>query len=258
MPKITIITPILNSSKTLTRALDSICSQSADIEHIVLDAGSTDGSVELLKSYLKRYNLKLIHVPDLPLYPSIELGFQQCKGEINCWLNADDYYLPGALAAVAKTFSEHPNLNWLTGIPSWHYEANNAFKICPYVPIYSRHFIRLGLHRRNGLGFLQQESMFWRNSLYKRTGGAKVLRRYRLAADFHLWRAFAKQTALRTIDKVLACFSISEGQLSQRRRSQYDKECGGIRLPFLARPFGRLINQVYSLFFSDSCISYLK
>ena len=112
-PTISIVTPCLNAAATIGRTLDSVASQSyPGVEHVVVDGGSTDGTLELLAQFP---DVKVISEPDDGLSDAVNKGIALASGELVGWLNADDWYLPGALAAVGEAADANPRAEWFTG-----------------------------------------------------------------------------------------------------------------------------------------------
>lgn len=115
LPRISVITPSFNQARFLGDTLQSVVSQGyPDLEHIVIDGGSTDGSVALIEQ----------HAPHLAYWVSerdrgqshaINKGFARATGEVLTWLNSDDTFLPGALETVGKVFAEHPDVDLVYG-----------------------------------------------------------------------------------------------------------------------------------------------
>ena len=113
--RISVITVCFNSAKTLTRTLDSVAEQDyPEIEHIVIDGGSFDGSVNILTTY----SGKLAHVlsePDEGIYDAMNKGLKLASGDVLCFLNADDHYAcPTVLSSVSKKMRTN-NLDVLIG-----------------------------------------------------------------------------------------------------------------------------------------------
>lgn len=103
-PRITIVTPSFNQADFLEETLVSVLSQDyPNLEYIVIDGGSTDGSVAILETYSDRLT-DWVSEPDRGQTDAIAKGFEMATGEIINWLNSDDLLLPGALSAVARTF----------------------------------------------------------------------------------------------------------------------------------------------------------
>ena len=101
--RFSIVTPTFNRRDMLVEALDSVSRQDwPEVEHIVVDGGSTDGTLELVAS---RPTLRLIGGPDKGVYDALNKGIAAATGEIVCFLNSDDIFEPGALNAAAEGFS---------------------------------------------------------------------------------------------------------------------------------------------------------
>jgi len=110
LPGITIITPSFNQSRFLETAIRSVLEQEyPDLEYIVLDGGSTDGSVEIIERYAER--IDYWHSgPDDGQASAINQGWEMARGEVLGWLNSDDRLEPGALGAVGEAFGNDPSL----------------------------------------------------------------------------------------------------------------------------------------------------
>ena len=112
-PTISIVTPCLNAAATIGRTLDSVASQGyPEVEHVVVDGGSTDGTLELLAQFPE---VKVVSEPDEGLSDAVNKGIALASGELVGWLNADDWYLSGALAAVGDAADANPRAEWFTG-----------------------------------------------------------------------------------------------------------------------------------------------
>src|ERR1700735_103545 len=128
-PEVSIVTPCLNAEPFIEAAVESVLSQDyAHIEYIVMDGGSTDGTLQILKKYQDR--LTLITAPDQGTADAIDRGFHRSSGTILGWLNADDAYLPGAISAAVKIFNSHPDQAVVYGNASWIDPLGN--RIAPY------------------------------------------------------------------------------------------------------------------------------
>lgn len=109
---VSVITPCLNPGSRLTRCLDSIEEQTyAEVEHIVVDGGSTDGTLDLLASRGARF----VSEPDRGQVDAINKGFRLARGDVLGWLNADDILLPDAIETVIEALVAHPSAGWVYG-----------------------------------------------------------------------------------------------------------------------------------------------
>lgn len=110
LPSITVITPNWNGARFIERCLLSVLGQrepGVELEYIVVDGGSTDGSLEIIDRY-RDGMARVISEKDQGPASAINKGLQLATGDVVAWLNADDFYFPGSLARVARAFAEHP------------------------------------------------------------------------------------------------------------------------------------------------------
>lgn len=125
-PKISIVTPSYNQGQFLEETIRSVLLQNIpNLEYIVMDGGSTDGSLEILK----KYEPWLTHwesAKDNGQADAIQRGFNQSKGKFLAWINSDDYYLPGAVYNALKSLIKTPHFSFLVG-SSYHLDQNGIF-----------------------------------------------------------------------------------------------------------------------------------
>src|SRR4051812_37287519 len=109
LPRFTIVTPSFNQAAYLERTIRSIVDQGyPNLEYFVMDGGSTDGSIDIIKRYDEQIDY-WVSGPDGGQAAAINAGWARGSGEIVAWLNSDDYYLPGALRWVADYMVSHPD-----------------------------------------------------------------------------------------------------------------------------------------------------
>lgn len=220
-PKVSIVTACYNSEKYLEKCIMSIMSQTYDnVEHIIIDGGSNDKTLDIIKKYEKKYNMRWISEKDNGMYDAISKGFAMADGDIYAWLNSDDMYMPWACEIVARIMQE-TDTHWCTGIPCHYNERGVAYNIPRVTPVFQRRFIRKGYMDGRVATFLEQESMFWDRNLWEKCSG--VLSNYKMAGDYHLWKKFAEYEKLVTIDSVISGFRIHTGQKSEDRGKYYSE-----------------------------------
>jgi hypothetical protein len=143
-------------------------------------------------------------------------GFAQTRGEIMGWLGSDDMLLPGALGVVREIFDAFPDVEWVTTLYPLTWDVEGRAVRCDAGRGFSRASLLHGEHLPGGptfAGWVQQESTFWRRSLWERTG-ARLDDSLRLAADFDLWLRFAAEADLVGVRTPLGGFRAHGEQLS--------------------------------------------
>lgn len=213
LPKITVVTPNFNQGAFIERTIRSVIDQGyPNLEYIIIDGGSTDNSVEIIKKYAS----KLSHwesQKDEGMYDAINKGFARSTGEIMCWLNSDDMHRDQSLFKVAELFANNPKAAWIMGYPTLINKNDEVTWQGQDAQVYNPYFFYLHNHSRD-FSFIQQESTFWRRSLWDKAGG-KLDLNYSLAGDFDLWMRFFRHETLYFTKKELSAFRRREGQKSE-------------------------------------------
>jgi glycosyltransferase involved in cell wall biosynthesis len=253
---ISIVTPTMNAANVLGRNIAMMRDQRAKCEHIIQDGGSTDKTKQLVDSYASTYNLRFFQERDEGIYDAVAKGMEKAEGEIFGWLGADDHYLPWTLSSVQELFAERPEIDWIIGIPALGFNDCRQVWIPPLAPVYLREAIRRGYYRPGLLGTISQEAMFWRRSLWERCDAGQLIRRYRYAGDYHLWKAFSIHAKLFSVCTPLAVFSVSNEQTSGKHLASYIKEIDPNETRFRRTPSfaGALFNKVISLVLNSSVV----
>lgn len=221
--KISIVTACLNQEHTVRESIRSIVGQDyPNLEYIFIDGASTDSTLAIATQY-KDLIGQLISEKDDGQYEAISKGFQHSTGDIMAWLNGDDTYFPWTFSVVNEIFSSFPEIDWIIGLPSFLNKRGHLTDIHSKPASFPRRLISKGLYDEKRGGYLQQESMFWRRSLWTKVGGLDL--NYRYAADFDLWTRFARHTELALINTPLAAFRVLRGeQKSSKHRDNYLSE----------------------------------
>jgi glycosyltransferase involved in cell wall biosynthesis len=211
--KISIVTPSFNQARFVEETINSVLGQNYEnLEYVVIDGGSTDGSDALIEKY-RRYLHYYVSEPDLGHGNALNKGFSQTTGHIMAWLNSDDKYLPWTFRTVSEIFEEHPDINWIVGTHGFWNDrgaltnTNEFFRnIVDYLSGQQR--------------YIQQESVFWRRSLWEKAGGY-IDESYRLMVDGELWCRFFALDRLWHVRCVLSGYRMHAGN----RGRVFDEDC---------------------------------
>lgn len=158
LPKISIVTPSYNQAQYLEQTILSVLNQGHDpLEFIIIDGGSTDGSVDVIRKYEDRLAY-WISEKDRGQAHALNKGLGRASGEIVAYLNSDDLYLPGALAAVVSYFREHPACEWLCGDTLMFGEEHEDSVVQAQVP-------QSAAHALSWAYTAPQPGMFWKREL---------------------------------------------------------------------------------------------
>lgn len=203
-PTISVVTACFNMAQYIEQTIQSVVSQNyPHLEYIVIDGASTDGTTDIIDRYSDNIDV-VISEHDDGQYHAIQKGFEKSNADIMAWLNADDIYCPWTLSLVGEIFERFPDINWIIGLPSHLNKRGQCTRVSSFVSAYPQDYMRSGWFRASLAGYLQQESMFWRRSLWEKVGGLDLSLKY--AADFKLWTQFAKYSELVSVAVPLALF----------------------------------------------------
>ena len=217
-PKISIVTPSYNQAEYLEHTIQSVLGQGyPNLEYIIIDGGSTDGSVDIIKKYESQLAY-WISERDNGMYEAIQKGFDKSTGEIMAWINSDDMYHPKSLFVVAELFNLFPDVQWLTG-------ANTTFNEkgqCVYATS-PTNLTKFDIYQKR-IEWIQQESTFWRRKLWDKSG-AYINTNLKYAGDFELWLRFFRTDNLVFSSALFGGFrQRSSNQLSLEMLDKYYDE----------------------------------
>lgn len=229
-PLVSIVTPSYNQGQFIEDTILSVKNQDyPNIEHIIVDGGSTDNTLEILKKYEGTYNMRWVSEPDEGQADAINKGFMQSRGQILAWLNADDTYLFSAVSTAVAYLIKHLEADLVYGNIYIIDEQGNELKICRTVP-YDIHMHLAGVF------IVPQQAAFWRREAFFRAGMLNPKLQFSL--DGELWLKMAKMgMELHFIDKILANFrmhpaskTVSKARLAKEESRQVKEVILGRRL----------------------------
>lgn len=217
-PKISIITPSYNQGNYLEETILSVINQNyPNLEYIVIDGGSTDNSVDIIKKY-EQYISFWVSEPDQGMYYAIQKGFSKSTGDIMAWINSDDIFFPNAISRAVDIFTRYAAVEWLGGSLCQINEKSDIVCAVAQSKWNKYKYYRLDYQ------YIQQEGTFWRRSLWKKAG-SYISTQFKLAGDLELWLRFFGHAEYYTLNVPLGCFRLrSQGQKSLELRELYNEE----------------------------------
>lgn len=223
--KFSIVTPTLNRMNYLRLCIESVIDQDyKDVEHVIVDAGSTDGTVPMLESLSARYGerIRWISEPDRGISDGVNKGFQMANGNVINWIGSDDKLANGALSTVASYLARNPAVLWLYGSFVIVDGQGNVMRNMRAKPFDRKRFLRSG--------YICGPSVFFRAELARKVGPVREDLKY--AMDFELCLRMAAIAEPHKLDAVLAYFSFHPGSITMTRRLAQLDESLRFSLPF--------------------------
>jgi hypothetical protein len=227
LPTITVVTPCLNAERFIGRMIGSVAAQAYPrLEHVLVDGGSTDGTMRIVEAHRDRF-ARISSGSDRGMYDALNRGFAGTTGVVMTWLNADDEWLPGTLRAVGRIFATLPEVEWIsTALPAAIDEDGATIKVNRFEGFSRAGFLRgeyLAAAGWPAAGFIQQESTFWRRSLWERAG-ARLEESLSSAGDFELWARFFRHAECWCVDVPLGCYRRHAAQKTSQAFGGYLEE----------------------------------
>ena len=179
-PKISIVTPSFNQGKYIEQTILSVLDQHyPNLEYIIVDGGSTDETVEIIKKYEQRLTW-WVSEPDRGQTDAINKGFAKCTGDIFNWINSDDYYESGTFEKLADFFNKNKTINVVCGREWGFNDANHADKI-----LHSGSVIKENVFETIQIGIIDQPCTFFRKKYIDKFFPLDISLRY--VMDRQLW-----------------------------------------------------------------------
>jgi glycosyltransferase involved in cell wall biosynthesis len=226
-PVIGIVTPTYNMAHFLEETIESVLSQDyPHVDYVVMDAGSKDGSVEILQKYGDRF--RWVSEKDRGQADAVNKGYHATSGEIFTFLNSDDTYLPGALSTIAKHFKANPGVGMIYG-EAYHVKLDGEI-IAPYP---TQPF---DLRTLNNQCYICQPAAFMLREAFYNAGMMNVDMHF--ALDYELWIRIAKQYGVRKVDEFLATSRMHmDNKTLSKRRLVYQEILSTVKTQFHYAPY---------------------
>jgi glycosyltransferase involved in cell wall biosynthesis len=196
---VSIVTPSYNQARYIEATIQSVLSQDyPHIEYIIVDGGSSDGTLEIIKKYEKKIAW-WVSEKDQGQTDAINKGFGRARGELLAWINSDDTYQPGAVSVAVKFLAEHPKVGMVYGDCNF---INESGQIIGKFNSAQTNYRLL----RQGFVHIPQQTMFFRANLWKQVGPLDAS--FYFAMDYDLWTRIAARTEIQYVPQTWANFRL--------------------------------------------------
>jgi glycosyltransferase involved in cell wall biosynthesis len=214
LPLVSIITPSYNQVRFIEATLRSVLEQDyPNIEYLVVDGASTDGSVEIIRRYADRLAW-WVSEKDTGQSEAVNKGLRRTRGEIVGWLNSDDVYLPGAVSAAVAAFQSHPQAGLIYG-DARAIDADGK----PFNVMHARQYTLADLLAFN---IICQPAAFMRRSVLERVNYLNP--NYQLLMDNLLWMCIAQKAPMIYVPRTWAAARYHEQAKNRTRGAAYGRE----------------------------------
>lgn len=242
LPSISVVTPCLNAAGTIEEALESVRAQGYPrLEHLVVDGGSTDGTLEILE---RAEGVRYVSEPDGGRVDAVNKGVAMTGGDVIAWLNADDRYHPGALRAVGEAFAANPGAMWATGYCDIIDADGNEIRsaVTAYKNALLRHWSYPLYLTQN---FVSDPATFVRREALDEAGPLDP--RYRISHDYDIWLRIGRRHRPAVLRRTLSSFRMMEGTESMEGFERQFREHAEIaRLHGAGHPLPVAVNRAMS------------
>lgn len=229
-PMVSIVTPSFNQGHFIEETILSVKNQDyPNIEHIVVDGGSTDNTLEILRKYESTYNLRWVSEPDEGHADAVNKGFRMAKGEIIGWLNSDDVYFDrGVIRAVVEAFQRHQEADIVYGDCVYIWEDGTILRI-QCVPGFRYSRLLRGC-------ILEQPAVFFRRHVVE---SHQLDKRLKVAIDYEYWLRIGKHYCFYRLPRILAADRNHRGRISIASKDKLQAVSAELQRRYLPHPTWR-------------------
>jgi glycosyltransferase involved in cell wall biosynthesis len=212
---VSIVTPSFNQAHFLEETIRSVLDQDhPSIEYIVVDGGSSDGSVEIIRRYADRLAF-WVSEPDRGQSDALNKGFARSRGEIMAWLCSDDLYAPGAVRRAVETFQAHPRAGLVYGACQKTDALGNVVRMSPTHPFRRADALR-------GDTGIAQQAAFWRRQAWEQVGPLRTDLHY--CMDVNLWISIAERFDAIYVPEIWARYRLHEASKTGSGSEPFERE----------------------------------
>ena len=234
-PKISIVTPSYNQVEFLEKTILSVLNQNyPNLEYIIIDGGSTDGSLEIIKKY-EKYLSYWVSEKDEGQSDAINKGFQKSSGEILAWLNSDDLYLPNTLLKIKNVFTKYKEITFLYGHSLLINSKNNITRNLYTVPQTYNSYIY-------NEGNIFQGTVFWRRNIFYKY--RMLDKKLEFAMEYKLFDNFFKNEKGYFVNDILAAYRLHK----KAKSYQISNEIKSVELNNIRKIKSNIILKIYYRF----------
>jgi glycosyltransferase involved in cell wall biosynthesis len=242
LPKITIITPSYNQAKFLGRTIRSVLDQGyPNLEYIIVDGGSTDGSVEIIRSYADRLTW-WVSEPDQGQADAINKGLRRATGEWIAWQNSDDIYYPSVFSELAVAVEKYPEAGLIIGDMMLVDENDQPIRDIRYVKPSYNALLAEGMLMAN-------QATFWRRELQDKLGLLDEC--YHCSFDYEWFLRLTQHSKGVHVNSIWGAFRLhgetKTNLLAERFQVENQKILSGRELPFWQKKLYKLRRMVLML-----------